>query len=261
MKTIIRLTLLTLLFSCSGAKKEEPLAETQKITEEAKPFPEKITFPSLDGLTITANLYHKDNTAPVIVLCHQARFNKFEYVGIAKTLWENGFNCLAINQRSGGGMIEEVNETFLEAKKQNKPVDFLDAEQDVIAAVNFASTKYGKKIILWGSSYSSVLALYTAIANDSVKAVISFSPGDYFEKEKGSLTKLLGTFTKPMFVTSSKEESKELTALLSNMKLNKDQIQFIPDSAGFHGSRALWKTSENNEEYWKAINVFLEKVK
>lgn len=261
MKNIIRLTLVSLLFSCSDPKKEEPVSEPQKIAEEAKPFPEKITFPSLDGVTITANLYHKDNTAPVIVLCHQARFNKFEYVGIAKTLWEKGFNCLAIDQRSGGGIVEEINETNLEAKKQNKPVDFLDAEQDIVAAVNFASKKYGKKIILWGSSYSSVLALYTAIANDSVKAVISFSPGDYFEKEKGSLTKLLGSFTKPMFVTSSKEESKELTAMLSKMKLNESQTQFTPDSAGFHGSRALWKTSENNEEYWKAINAFLDKVK
>ena len=198
--------------------------------------------------------------APVIVLCHQARFNKFEYVGIAKTLWENGFNCLAIDQRSGDGIVEEANETNLEAKKQNKPVGFLDAEQDIIASVNFASKKYGKKIILWGSSYSSTLALYTAIANDSVKAVIAFSPGDYFEKEKGALSKLLSTFTKPMFVTSSREEAKELTGMLSKMKMTENQTQFIPDSMGFHGSRALWKTSENNEEYWKEINFFLKKV-
>lgn len=261
MKKLAYLTLFVALLSCSDKKTETINAINTKTDSTLTQVPEKITFPSLDGLTITANLYHKDNSAPVIVLCHQARFNKFEYVGIAKTLWEKGFNCLAIDQRSGGGIVEEINETNLEAKKQNKPVDFLDAEQDIIAAVNFASKKYGKKIILWGSSYSSVLALYTAISNDSVKGVISFSPGDYFEKEKGSLTKLLSGFTKPMFVTSSKEESKELTAMLSKMKLNEDQTQFIPDSAGFHGSRALWKTSENNEEYWKAINAFLEKVK
>lgn len=223
--------------------------------------PEKIQFPSLDSVPITANLYHKSNEAPVIVLCHQARFNKFEYVGIAKTLWKKGFNCLAIDQRSGGGLVEEFNETNLEALKRNKPVDFLDAEQDVIAAVNFASKKYNKKVILWGSSYSSVLALYTAIANDNVKAVIAFSPGDFFEKEKGSLKTKLAAFSKPMFVTSSKEEAKETTDFLSKMKLSANQVQFIPDSSGFHGSRALWKTSENNEEYWKAIEEFLEKVK
>ena len=261
MKKIAFLTLLIGLLSCSDRKTEVRNSVSTKTDSITTQIQEKITFPSLDGLTITANLYHKNNSMPVIVLCHQARFNKFEYVGIAKTLWEKGFNCLAIDQRSGGGIVEEINETNLEAKKENKPVDFLDAEQDVIAAVNFASKKYGKKVILWGSSYSSVLALYTAIANDSVKGVISFSPGDYFEKEKGSLAKLLTTFSKPMFVTSSKEESKELTTMLSKMKMNENQIQFIPDSAGFHGSRALWKTSENNQEYWNAINAFLEKVK
>jgi len=261
MKNIACLSIALAFLSCSNNKTQEVSSAIKKSDTIIVQVPEKIAFPSLDGLPITANLYHKDNAAPVIVLCHQARFNKFEYVGIAKTLWEKGFNCLAIDQRSGGGIVEEINETNLEAKKQNKAVDFLDAEQDIVAAVNFASKKYGKKIILWGSSYSSVLALYTAIDNDSVKAVISFSPGDYFEKEKGSLAKFLKTFTKPMFVTSSKEEAKELTAMLSEMKMNENQTQFIPDSAGFHGSRALWKTSENNEEYWKAINTFLEKVK
>ncbi len=262
MKKLFAIIALGITFSCS--QNNEPKVSTIEKTEILQKeisIPEKISFPSGDGLPITANLYHKDDKAPVIVLCHQARFNKFEYTGIAKSLWEKGFNCLAIDQRSGGGIVEEFNETNLEALKQKKPVDFLDAEQDVIAAVNFASKKYGKKIILWGSSYSSVLALYTAIANDSVKAVISFSPGDYFVKEKGSLAALLQNFTKPMFVTSSKEEAKELTQMLSKMKMNEKQTQFIPDSAGFHGSRALWKTSENNEEYWKAINAFLEKVK
>jgi len=248
-----------ILSACNNKKSEERTIIVNEV--ETKPVPEKIQFPSLDSVPVTANLYYKSNGAPVIVLCHQARFNKFEYVGIAKTLMEKGFNCLAIDQRSGGGLVEEVNETMLAAKKLNKPVEFLDAEQDVIAAVNFASKKYGKKVILWGSSYSSVLALYTAIDNANVKAVIAFSPGDYFEKEKGSLKTKLETFTKPMFVTSSKEESKELSQMLSKMKMTADQVQFIPDSAGFHGSRALWKTSENNEEYWKAINDFLEKVK
>lgn len=249
-----------LIFSSCGDKRDSSVVN-EKIKVENKPVPELIQFPSLDSVPITANLYQKSNEAPVIVLCHQARFNKFEYTGIAKRLMEKGFNCLAIDQRSGGGLVEEVNQTMLDAKTLNKPLDFLDAEQDVIAAVNFASKKYGKKIILWGSSYSSVLALYTAIDNDSVKAVIAFSPGDYFEKEKGSLKTKLENFKKPMFVTSSKEEAKELSKMLSGMKMTGNQVQFIPDSAGFHGSRALWKTSENNEEYWNAINSFLEKVK
>ncbi len=259
-KAIYSLFALIFILGCSESKVETAV-QTDKTDSAKKNIPEKITFPSLDGLTITANLYHLNDSAPVIVLCHQANFCKAEYAGIAKTLMEKGFNCLAIDQRSGRGLVEEFNETWLEAVKQKKPTDFLDAEQDIVAAVNFAAKKYGRKIIVWGSSYSSTLVLFIAMTNDNVKAVISFSPGDYFIKEKGSLTKMLATFSKPMFVTSSKEESKELSAMVSGMKMNENQMQFIPDSTGYHGSRALWKTNENNEEYWKAIDGFLTKVK
>jgi dienelactone hydrolase len=255
----LALLLLLILSGCSaGEHNPEDVQETPVVAATA--IPEKIQFPSQDSLLITANLYHFSDSAPTIVLCHQARYNKFEYTGIARTLHEIGYNCLAIDQRSGGGLVEEFNETMLEAKRKNKPVEFLDAEQDITAAVNFAAVKYNQKVILWGSSYSSTLALYIAISNPNVKAVISFSPGDYFQDEKGSLQTLLMGFTKPMFVTSSREEAGETTVLLSQMKLSPDQTQFIPDSSGFHGSRALWRTSENNEEYWAAITAFLKKL-
>jgi dienelactone hydrolase len=249
-----------LIFSGCSLNEPDSKKELEVQTAELVTIPEKIQFPSEDSLLITANLYHVSDSAPTIVLCHQARYNKFEYTGIARTLHEMGYNCLAIDQRSGGGLVEEFNETMLEAERNGKPVEFLDAEQDINAAVNFAANKYDQKIILWGSSYSSTLSLYIAIANPNVKAVISFSPGDYFQDEKGSLQSLLIGFSKPMFVTSSREEAAETTALLSQMKLLPGQMQFIPDSAGFHGSRALWRTSKNNEEYWLAVTNFLKNV-
>ena len=259
MNKIISCAIALLLFSCTGNKSEPENNSPVKDTV-AEEFPKKIQFPSLDSLLVTANLYHRSDSSPVIVLCHQARYNKYEYNGIAKSLWEKGYNCIAIDQRSGGPIVETFNETMELAKSKGKPVDFLDAEQDIIAAVNFAAKKYGRKIILWGSSYSSTLALYIAIQNENVEAVVSFSPGDYFVKEKGALTEKLATFSKPMFVTSSKEEEKELTQMLSKMKLNEKQTQFVPSSEGQHGSRALWKTYEHQLEYWKAINDFLEKI-
>jgi len=263
MQNIFILTICLLLaLGCNNGKPAAP-ESAQKTTNEAvieKVIPEKITFPSLDSLPITADLYHKDSAAPVIVLCHQAHYCKFEYAGIAKTLHQRGFNCLAIDQRYGWGLVEEMNETTLEAIKRKKPIDYLDAEQDIIAAVNFAAAKYKKPVILWGSSYSSTLSLYTAIDNKNVMAVIAFSPGDYFQKEKGSLAQKLIGFSKPMWVTSSKEESKELIQMLNKMKMTPEQVRFIPDSAGHHGSRALWKSSENNEEYWRSIDVFLNRL-
>lgn len=105
-----------------------------------------------------------------------------------------------------------------------------------------------------------MLALYTAIENDHVEAVIGFSPGDYFIEEKGSLKEKMKGFQKPMFVTSSKEEEAELTAMLADLPKRTNRVQFIPASEGIHGSRALWKTYEHNAEYWEAINNFLDQL-
>jgi dienelactone hydrolase len=258
-KKLLLLPALCFIFSCNIPQKQTEVTIEKELTELS--YPETITFPSLDSLPVTANLYHLADTAPVIVLCHQARFNKSEYVLIAKTLHEKGYNCLAIDQRSGGPLVEWFNETNLKAKEFGKAVDYLDAEQDIIAAVNFAADKYKQKVILWGSSYSSALALYIGMQNDQVAAVIAFSPGDYFSKEKGSLTEQLAGFNKPMYITSSKEEATEISQLLAKMKLNAKQMQFIPQSEGKHGSRALWKTDDNNEEYWSSIEKFLALLK
>ncbi|MBK5208888.1 MAG: dienelactone hydrolase family protein [Flavobacteriaceae bacterium] len=223
--------------------------------------PEKISFSSLDGLKISANLFHQNNNFPVILLCHQARYNKAEYDEIAVELYKKGFNLIAIDQRSGGTLFDKENETFVEAEKLGKPTTYLDAEQDIEAAINFAYRKYNQKIILWGSSYSSTLSLYFASSNDKIKAVIAFSPGDYFAEQKGSLKNKLDGFSKPMFATSSSEEAPELTDLLSKIEENKNQIQFIPVEKGKHGSKALWKDNSDNEEYWKALNSFLDVLK
>lgn len=223
--------------------------------------PEKISFPSLDGVTIYANLYHNSEEFPVILLFHQARYNKAEYQEIAVELYKKGFNLIAIDQRSGGPLFGKENETFAEALKLGKPTAYLDAEQDIEAAINFAHNKYNQKIILWGSSYSSTLALYLAVLNNNIKAVIAFSPGDYFAEQKGSLKNKLAGFSKPMFATSSREEAPELTNMLSDIKWNHNQVQFIPKEKGKHGSKALWKDNMNNEEYWAALNTFLAQLK
>lgn len=253
------------LFIGSCSDQDSSINEAASKSEDAvnvlKEIPKKITFPSMDELPVTANLYHLDDDAPVLVLCHQAGFNKVEYIESANTFHQMGFNCLATDQRSGGHIVEWWNETYLAATDSGLPTDYLDAEQDIIAAVNFAANKYGKPVILLGSSYSSTLALWIASENDNVKAVIAFSPGNYFMEQKGDLSLRLTNLKKPMLVTSSKKEAPDLAALISKMELNEQQSQFIPQSEGVHGARALWKTNKSNEEYWAVVKDFLGKLK
>ncbi len=221
----------------------------------------KIAFPSTDGLMVTGHLYEVDPNKPVILLCHQARFNKQEYADIAPKLNQHGYNCLAIDQRSGGFFADQSNETCERAKQQGITVlSYIHAEPDIIAAINFLHQKYNKKITIWGSSYSSSLALLIAESNDQVKAVLAFSPGDYFGDKKPGLSTVIPKLTVPFFITSSKEEAPKLKSILSGVTLSASKVHFIPEGEGMHGSKALWNGQQNAGEYWEAVRDFLREV-
>lgn len=262
--TTLTLSLLLLLSACSPDPDNNPRTPNTRSEQPApaKQFPELITFPSKDGLAISANLYHHNDSAPVLILCHQARFNKFEYDGIAPKLHEMGFNCLAIDQRSGGPISSQPNLTKRQAVKEGKETGFLDAEQDMVAAVEWAHEKYNAPVYLWGSSYSATLTLYILGDNENLAGALSFSPGDYLAEDKGaSLKDVLKGIEKPFFITSSLPEAKEVSGLLAGKTLNDQQTQFIPVENGHHGSRALWEGKEGGEEYWEAVTAFLNQIK
>ena len=253
-----------LLFSCgNGSDDSEKEVTIEKdsivIIEDALPY-EKISFEAPDGVTIHANEYKIDDSSPIILLCHQARFNKFEYDGIAERLNSEGFNCIAMDQRSGGPIASAQNETNLSAKENGAGVDYLDAIQDITAGVNYTADRYDQKVILWGSSYSSSLVLWEGMNNENVKSTISFSPGDYFP-EIGSLTDSLTNYTKPFFITCSKAEIPGTEAILSKMTFGDKQTHFKPTGDGHHGSRALWINQDGGEEYWMAVLDFLNSIK
>ncbi|MDQ2180702.1 hypothetical protein [Marinifilum sp. D714] len=257
---IILIVLGVFLVSCQQKTTKN---DTSKVSETEKKieYPKVVEFPSLDSLKITAHLYQIDETSPFILLCHQARFNKFEYSGIAEKLNEMGFNCMAIDQRSGGPIGKMQNETYLRALIKGLDFDYLNAEPDIRAAIKYVSQNYSEKVILWGSSYSSTLALYLAIDMDEVSTVISFSPGNYMADHKGSLIDKLEGFEKPMFITSSNYEAKYVKELLEKHKMVEKQVHFIPQGPGHHGSRALWINQQGGEEYWTAITAFLHDIK
>lgn len=218
---------------------------------------ETITFPSKDGLAMTANLYEIGPLNPVILLCHQANYNKYEYADIAPRLNALGYNVLAIDQRSGGNFAGQKNGTLEAARAVGmEKTGFLDAEQDIVAAVEYLVQRYQRRVVIWGSSYSSALVLFVATHPD-VKAVLAFSPGNYFLDAKPDLKQFLPQLRKPVFLTSSREEADELKHTIGKSLTGADQIQFIPRRSGFHGAKALWEGQPGAEEYWAAVLEFL----
>ena len=93
---------------------------------------ETISFKSKDGVEIAADLYmtHPD-TVPFIVLFHQAGSSRGEYLDIAPQLNQLGFNCLAVDLRSGKESNGIVNLTNEHARSAMKETSYLDAFQEM----------------------------------------------------------------------------------------------------------------------------------
>ena len=100
--------------------------------------PTVVNFNSGDGLEIQGNLYEIGKNKPSILLMHQAGYNRMEYADIAPKLNEMGFNCFAIDLRSGGEFDDKPNVTSQRAKEKGLKTEFIDAQQDVQAAIDLS---------------------------------------------------------------------------------------------------------------------------
>lgn len=217
-----------------------------------------------DGLEVTGDLYlaRKDPKTPMIILCHQAGWSRGEYREIAPKLNSLGFNCLAIDQRSGKGVNGVNNETASRAKAADKGTEFVDAIADIRGAVKHCRKKLAKgKLILWGSSYSAALVLRLAGKHpDLVDGVLSFAPGEYFRGGNRSKTWIregAEGLKCPVFVTSARNEHANWKAIFEAIP-SKTKVAFLPKAAGQHGSRALWEKFDEHKEYWVAVRDFLK---
>ncbi len=226
----------------------------------SSPAQQKVTFESKDGLTITADLYISSTQNPYIILLHQAGYSRGEYREIAPKLANLGYNCLALDQRSGEEVNYIKNETAARAKAKNLPTNYLDALPDIHAAINYIKQKTNKPIVLWGSSYSASLSLIVASKELKVGAVVVFSPGEYFEPSNYIQSKI-SKISVPILALSSRSEYPAMDSLLSVVP--KSLLTTFQPSAGegVHGSKALWELNPTNKEYWMAVTVFFSKLK
>lgn len=227
---------------------------------------ETITFKSSDGLEISADSYFTNAaTAPLIVLFHQAGWSRGEYKEIAPKLNKMGFNCLAIDQRSGGEINGVENETYKRAVEKKLGTAYVDAEVDMVAAIDFAKKNFDKtsQLILWGSSYSAGLVLKLAGERNDIAAVLAFSPGEYYKKMGKPLDWIQQSVKGieiPVFITSAKLEKKNWWPIAEAIP-SANKAYFLPTKLGKHGSRALWEKFSDHKEYWKAVSSFLDVIK
>jgi pimeloyl-ACP methyl ester carboxylesterase len=220
---------------------------------------EAVYFTTSDGVTVRGDLYLRNNKLPFIILCHQAGSNRSEYYGIAPRLLNLNYNCLAIDLRAGSKVGFTENETARDALSKNRSTAFIDAREDLAAAIRFVQHINPKPAILFGSSYSASLCLLASAGNPEVKAVVAFSPGEYFLPHL-EVAPALGKIDKQVFIGSTQKEFSYLQQLARLIPEDRLTL-FKPDSyRGIQGSKALDSQSEGNGEYWFALMMFFKKV-
>ncbi len=240
-------------------QEETPMIETTRAPLPSEPSVSTVTFPTTDDLTITADLYWTgDANAPFILLFHQADYSRGEYLEIAPKLNALGYNCLAIDQRSGGVANGVKNETYQAAKTAGLQTGYIQAYPDLESALDYVIQTYmPSQLIVWGSSYSSSLALILASERpDEISAVLAFSPGEYFKLDGKQVADYAANITQPAFITSAKSEEKSWRGIADQIK-SSGSVFFAPEGNGRHGSSALFEKTPNNAEYWTAVEGFL----
>lgn len=223
---------------------------------------ETVTFRTADGVTVTGDLYLTDDlSAPFVLLCHQAGYSRGEYLELAPKLTKLGYNCLAIDQRSGRGINGITNETAKAAKDAGLPVGYSDAYPDLEAALDYILQQYHpKQIFAWGSSYSASLVLILAAEHpQEVQAALAFSPGEYFSFQDKHISDYAAKITQPVFLTSAKSEEQAWRGIADSVS-SAGSVFFVPQGSGVHGSSALLESTKNNAEYWAAVEDFLQSL-
>lgn len=236
------------------------------ISFQGKAQPTKVKFMARDKVPITADVYAPHQaSAPLILLFHQAKYSRGEFHEIAPKLNSLGFNCIAVDLRSGGEVQGVQNETWSYTDSLDIKNRFTDAYTDMQAAVSYAKKTYpSAKLILLGSSYSSSLAIKMASDYPSgIVGVLAFSPGEYFSKYgwNNKIIQISASRIKcPVFITSAKEEHETWTAIYDAIP-HKGKVKYIPEVEGKHGAKALWSVFPEHTGYWSAMEAFLKQYK
>ncbi len=255
MRWMLAIPLILSAAACDAKPAGNAATENAAVAASAEPM----TLKAADGVTVHARLYNAAKPKALILLFHQAGSSKDEYATIAPRLVQAGYSALAIDQRAGGSLYGK-NET---AAALGRDSDYLEARPDLQAALDWAHTQK-LPIILWGSSYSSSLIFPLAADHpQGIVALLSFSPGEYFDQDKQMIRRAAAKVTVPVLIasTNSKEEIGEADPIMAALPKSARNERYVPEH-GVHGSSTLIvsRNAAGAEANWREVLGFLNRV-
>lgn len=256
--TLLRFMAIALMLGAMACN-AKPAQNQAAAARAAEAQAEAVQLKAPDGVTVYGRWYKAAKPKALILLFHQAGSSKDEYVTIAPRLAAAGYSALAIDQRAGDGLFG-TNET---AAALGRKADYLEAIPDLEAALDWAG-KQKLPIILWGSSYSSSLIFPVAVRHpNGVVALLSFSPGEYFDSDKMMVRRAAAQVKVPVFVASapSAEERSQADPIMAALPKTSGNVRFVPEH-GVHGSSTLIpsRNPDGAVANWRAVLAFLDQV-
>ena len=224
---------------------------------------DEVSFAANDGVQIYGDVYPSADgkDAAIILLFHQAGSDaRGEYSGIASRLQENGYNVLAIDQRSGGSRFDGVNRTLAELER--KDYSYCEVYPDLLAALKFArESGFNGRLAVWGSSYSAALVFQLGAENsDDVDAILGFSPASGTPMADCAPTPYLSQIKVPVLALRPQREF-EIESVQKQMQQFKalGMQTYIADP-GVHGSSMLNadRVGASTEAAWAVVLQFLD---
>ena len=231
-------------FACSDGAQETPKPDGFK----------EITFDSSDHRKVFADFYPAEdpNSEKVILMFHQAGSNAAEYETMEPVAAKLGYNCISVDLRAGGDMWGKSNRT----ESTSGVGGYMEAYNDMQGAFDYAQSKNYTTIVAWGSSYSSSLTMKLADDNASIKAVLLFSPGEYFD-DKGAAKTWAEKLSVPVLFACTNDEWSDGRKELFNAISSDSKTKAVFDG-GIHGASTLRPDkSPAADKYIDAVKQFL----
>lgn len=259
---VFTLPILLIFISCGGGQPEE-VAEEQAQTEGDQESENMlaITFPSLDGITISANYHDSGNSmVPACLLVHMLGGSKSDYASLQEKLGAVGIASLAIDLRGHGGSTESGTQDYTTFTD----VQWQDCENDVLAGYKYLAEKGHTAIAVVGASIGANLSvvagadIFMADENAPLKAMVLMSPGvNYRGVVPAPRARELGNI--PVLIAASEEDrqsypgSQSLSQAARNAELtsfsgSSHGTRLFASEAGFEDDVVEWLKENLNEQ-------------
>ena len=195
-----------------------------------------------------------------MLLFHEEGSSRGEYREIAPRLVKMGYNCLAVDLRVGKEMNYISNETARRAASLTPSPQLYDCINDIQGAVRYAWSRNRPPVVLLGSSFSASLCLLEAMNDTLIRAVVTFSPGEFFRPFL-SVKDSLSQISIPVLIAGSKKEYPYLSELASGIPPTYLTL-FVPSRyEGEHGTASLLSSDPASGDYWLSLLMFFRNLR